>query len=333
MQDKNFSRVFWPILLILVGTIWMLSDLDILPKYSLITFLSLWPLILVAVGLNILIGSQYPSIRPWLAVGFLVIALTLMVFAEPLGLDFSSDLKQAEFSEPLNGAESASIILDLSVGRTNLSALQSGGELFSAEVFYRGTVSYDSNPGNNTNIHLEIDEPKNIRGINNFWEIFDTQDVSNNIKISPDIPIELTINVGVGETNIDLSELTLQSLKINGGVGEIDLTLPMQDAPYKVDVDGGVGAINITLEDDTNVSLDLNGGVGTFSIDVLNHAAIRLDAEVGVGEINTPKFLETIQTNNHVVGQGGIWESAQYSSASETIELYFRGGVGSLTVR
>jgi hypothetical protein len=48
------KRVFWPVAMIVMGLIFLASNLGLLPR----SFWNLWPLILIAVGLGALVTSD-----------------------------------------------------------------------------------------------------------------------------------------------------------------------------------------------------------------------------------------------------------------------------------
>ena len=46
-RDFRYRSMFWPVILIGVGVIWLLSNLGLLPAASIAWLLNLWPLILI----------------------------------------------------------------------------------------------------------------------------------------------------------------------------------------------------------------------------------------------------------------------------------------------
>lgn len=333
MKDKKFNNIAWPLVLIGLGVIGLLSNFDILPRFSINAFLSLWPLILVAVGINILLAPSYPRLRPWIGMGMLVLAISLVYLVPSLGSSPTAELKEAHFSEPIGNSASARVVLDLSIGETVVQTLSSGGSLIEADVTYYDRAEFDVSGSQDKTIHLEIHNETNTIGFFNFPKFIDGQGLRTEIGLSPDIPLELVINVGVGKADLDLSGLTLKSVRINGGVGEIQIKLPAQEELYSVDIDGGVGEINITIQEGANLNLDIIGGIGEFKIDVPTDASLHLDAEIDIGSIRVPDFLDSISMTRNTVGEAGIWETFAYSESGVRIDINFRGDVGSLILK
>jgi predicted membrane protein len=115
------------------------------------------------------------------------------------------------------------------------------------------------------------------------------------------VPVDLTVNTGVGETGLDLRDFELNALSIESGVGTLDLKLPSGD--YDVTLQAGVGSATIELPEDSAVSLHVTGGIGDITV---------TDSLESVGEYR--------------------WQSPGYEDAEEQIDLTITAGVGDLTI-
>jgi hypothetical protein len=69
------------------------------------------------------------------------------------------------------------------------------------------------------------------------------------------------------------------------------------------------------------------------SLDIPRNAAVRLDAETGVGSINVPSHFNQISGSRETVGESGIWETTNFDNAEYRITIEFNGGVGEFTIR
>src|SRR5262245_12945841 len=124
MKEEKPRSFFWPAILIVVGVVWLLGNLNIgLPPFDFFLLLQLWPLLLVVAGINLLIGRRFPLLRAAIVIIAVVGALAYVYLAPSLGLAPTSEIKHAEFAEPLDQAEAATIVIGSSVGRVNLTAL------------------------------------------------------------------------------------------------------------------------------------------------------------------------------------------------------------------
>lgn len=121
------------------------------------------------------------------------------------------------------------------------------------------------------------------------------------LSLNNDVPTELTITFGAGQSTLDFSSLDLRLLEVTMGAGELKLDLR---GNYRRDLDvrvvGGVGEATIRLPNKIGVRVDAKGGIGGVSArnlrqrggdyfnDAYDEAKVRMRVEVrgGVGHIN-----------------------------------------------
>jgi hypothetical protein len=122
------------------------------------------------------------------------------------------------------------------------------------------------------------------------------------LSFAEDVPMEMTIELGAGRSDLDLADLALTSLMVNAGAGDTTLDLAGGDWPDGLDVTmrGGVGRATVYLPSDVGVRAEVTGGIGQVNATGLTRegdayvngaydggeATISLDIEGGVGEIN-----------------------------------------------
>ncbi len=148
---------------------------------------------------------------------------------------------------------------------------------------FRGHLLIDQS--GDSSIHIG----KNIR---NKWELA----ADNNI------PLDLILRMGAGESRLILGEMTLRRVEVNVGAGKMTMDLrgdPQKD--YDVEVHGGVGEATIHLPTDIGVSVNARGGLGEIKTSgdlrkdgpsYVNSAygksgvTVRVDVQGGIGQIN-----------------------------------------------
>jgi hypothetical protein len=146
---------------------------------------------------------------------------------------------------------------------------------------FRGRLSVDSHSSSG----LALGEVTNI------W----------NLRLNESKPIDLQVNLGAGESTLDLTRLSLRSLEVRVGAGQLRLNL---GGEYKHDfegrIHGGVGEADITLPKTAGVSVDVKGGIGEVRAPGLSRngdryvnaafgkapVSIRLEVRGGIGQIN-----------------------------------------------
>ena len=85
-----------------------------------------------------------------------------------------------------------------------------------------------------------------------------------NLALSDEIPLNLVVNSGASDTNLDLKGLNLKELDVNAGVGDITIDL---SGKWKKSFDAvlalGVGQSTIILPEDVGVKIESSKGIGT----------------------------------------------------------------------
>ncbi|MCD6517067.1 MAG: hypothetical protein J7L72_06585 [Candidatus Aminicenantes bacterium] len=124
----------------------------------------------------------------------------------------------------------------------------------------------------------------------NYWDIY----------LNEDIPLDLMIDMGAGEGELDLKALNLTSLDIDIGVGELEVDISGRyQNDLDVVIDGGVGSTTVYLPRDTGVIVQADKGIGSISSRdfikkgkyLVNEAygktdvEIRVDIDAGIGSI------------------------------------------------
>jgi hypothetical protein len=326
--------LFWPLIFIGVGGIWLLSNLGILSAASISVLFRLWPLILIVVGLDLLIGRNNPALGRLIALGAVALIIVLMILGPSFGMASNVEIKSGSYTEPLDDAASATINISAGIGDLKVKPLADSNALIDADIRYVGEVEFKREGTTEKFVSLSQKGAVSF-GFNFFDFAFNPQatDLRWDISLSKDTPLDLTLNAGVGGSDLDLADLKLKNLKVNLGTGGIELRLPKMDAAYNVRIEAGTGGGNIHVADGAAVTLDISGGTGSFTVDVPDNAAVQLTGSTGVGDINVPSDFTRKSGDDKGVGDKGVWETSSFSSAERKIVIEFSGGVGGLTVR
>jgi hypothetical protein len=126
------------------------------------------------------------------------------------------------------------------------------------------------------------------------------------ISLNETIPIDLKIDMGAGQGILDLRDVQLSALDIDGGVGELRLDLSGErDQNLDVDINCGVGSATIYLPEEVGARVYVSGGIGSVDTnglykkdgvyinDAFNTSdvaiTIQIDAGIGSVELKTRK--------------------------------------------
>lgn len=198
-------------------------------------------------------------------------------------------------SEQVDAGKAVSVTADINMRAGELHIEGGAPNLMTASFRYsesvgRPTVRYEVTGDHG---RLTVESPKNGSGTGNTVNKWDLQ-------IGSGVPLDVTVSLGAGESNLDMSQLPLRSLEVNMGAGEMALNV---SGGYKrdvtVQVNGGVGEARIRLPKDMGAVVDAAGGIGSISTKGLtkrdgkyyndayseDEPAVRMDVQGGIGDI------------------------------------------------
>ena len=129
------------------------------------------------------------------------------------------------------------------------------------------------------------------------------RDVRWDVGLTDAVPLDLRLDVGAYRGTIDLSDLRLRTLQLHTGASETLVRLPR--AAESTTVKGEIGAASLTLVVPAGVA-----------------ARIRSRMALGTTRVDEGRFPRV----------GDVYQSVEYGTAPNQIEIDVQGGVGSVNV-
>lgn len=298
-EPRRRNQIALPILLIVVGVVVLAANLGWLAWGSLWDLLSLWPVLLIAIGADLLTAGRYR----WIIVVVTLLVLALAMTGRLPWLSTGGGTTAAETHEvqvPLEGAERADIDIRVGVSELQLRSRSGAGEVVSGTVRTgRGETFRQSTDRRGDTIVVRLmSEQRGTSGIQR------GQDRGWDLVLAEDVPTDLTISTGVGRGRLDLRGLTLTGLRVDAGVGETVATLPEpREGSYQASFDTGVGATTVRVPSD---------------------AEVRIAVDRGLGSVTARGGFEALG--------GDVYQTAGYADARERIDIAIDGGVGAITI-
>jgi hypothetical protein len=243
------------------------------------------------------------------------------------------EVKHSSFAVSAESVSSAEVEIDFSLGKGSIRAGSDPAVLLAAEIDHVGEMKLTETDAPQKRVKLAQDKPSSIAGPmrQGLRALTDRADLHWDILLSPDVPLKLTIDGGVGPSTIDLSQIQLSALEIDSGVGSMEVTLPA--GRYPVEIDGGIGQTNIVVLPGAALDLEVDGGVGAVNVTVPANLPVRIIAESGLGAISVPKHFKRTSGKQEFLDNSGTWESDGYELASERLFIRYDGGVGQFTLK
>ena len=122
-----------------------------------------------------------------------------------------------------------------------------------------------------------------------------------NLRLNDEVPTDLVVQMGAGESDLDLDSLALKGLDLQMGAGKttVDLTGDYAKS-FDASIQGGVGEATVLLPSEVGVKAKAEGGLGTINAkglqtvgdsyvnDAYGESDVNLSVDVkgGVGQIN-----------------------------------------------
>jgi len=305
--------LFWPLVLIGAGVVLLLSNLGYLPWQSWNVLWRLWPLLLVALGIDVLIGrrSMVGTIVSTLLILLLIGgAVAVVLFAQniPALVEMTGPVEwRTEHIEyPLKDMERASVAIDWTSAPGYLSALHDSPNLIEGDVAYRGQLIFDVDM-RRSQADVKLDSRYSGPWFGPF-DFYNREKDRWDVKLSPRVSLDLTLDAGSGPCDFDLTDLQVSDLFLDGGSGPIDLALP-SGSTFEARIDGGSGPITIILPESAGARVVLDSGSGPFRPD------------------------ERLRLVEGKRGDDGVWETDSFRTAEHTILMEIDQGSGPINIR
>ena len=295
MPGNRRSSLVGAFLLIALGVLFLYSNfrpgLDPWPLLS-----RYWPVLLVFLGLGKLwdqFGSQDGTRKGWLSGREIAVILLLVIFG--IALSFSSASRRVHDVQTVDrqGSEPVRVHIQMPAGDLKLSG--GASKLLEADFKYaesegKPKVSYQASTLGGQLEITQVGRKFNFGHTENTWDL----------RLGNNIPMELNIDMGAGQSQVKVGELSLTRLEMNLGAGQItaDLTGSWKK-DLEADIKGGVGNAIILLPEDVGVRVHATGGIGSINAGSLKREGdeyvndlygrspvnLRLDISGGVGNI------------------------------------------------
>ncbi len=255
--DGLYKRDGWvgPLVLTGLGTVLLLGNMEVLPANAWALLIRLWPVILVAIGLDIAFGRSRTALNTLLRIGLgllLVAGIIWIALSSPFGMG----VKEVSVEQSLDGAAESQISFTLPVGDFDLS----GGA--DKDLLLAGSANLPKS----LNLIQDYSAPDNGRSILDLNTRGTTtiplgsSSLAWDFIVNSDIPVNIQTKVAVGEINFDLSNVQVQQLKLEAAVGETSIILPCsQDGSVQLEL--AVGEVVIYVPKGCNVNINLDSGL------------------------------------------------------------------------
>lgn len=306
----KYRHVFWAIILIAIGVLFMLDNLNVL-DFGFWKFLSLWPLILILWGVSIL------PVKDWIKVVSLVLILALTVVFYPrittqpwfdvhgcsrhVHIDRSDDETDTTAYQPQN----LSVPFDSTVTASELK-LQAAAGKYNVEGMTSDMLSFNkrgdigdyslttTSEGTKKRISLEIDDDNRNHSLDNNRV---------DIRLTDRTPWNLDLDIGAAEVLLDLREYRVDTLKLQAGAAAIRIKAG---------------------EKSPAMNMEFNAGAASIAVEVPKASGCRVKSE---------SFLVTKEFEGFKNMGDGIYQTENYETAPNKIQFTLQSAFAKIEIR
>lgn len=259
-EDKkgfNVGRILTGLIFVLIGVLALADNLGWL-SVSWENLWYFWPIIIIAVGLSII--SINNLIWKVVLTIFGIAALVIMGwfitfgspnFAQPVAVETvlnkdSEDVQKFDF--------------DIKTGASDINVTSFSDESLGKVIFKSNLLklsdssSFDKGVQNISLSTYSKNGHSWIFGdIKNSWDVY----------LNRDLPLDLSIDAGASNIDLDLEYLRLNNLEIKTGASSLDIRIGSLEKDINIDIDAGVSSIVIKVPKYSGLEVNVDGGLNS----------------------------------------------------------------------
>jgi hypothetical protein len=300
-----------PVILIALGAGLLLQNFGLLSPGVWAGVWRLWPLLLVLVGLDLLLGRRIGAVG-MLGIALIVVGAVAVWTLATSGLNpaRAPGLDTRTFDQPLQGASQANIEVRCAAGQLDLGPLPAGADDRLASMTFQGpptlspSASYQQSNAVGQ-LQYAVDGRAAWPTALLPWLRGSSAPAPRmDVAVSPLVPVALTIQTGAADAHLDLDQLRATKVDLAAGASTVWLRLPSGAGPTTAYVRGGLTELTIEVPAGVAAQIRYHGGLNSVVID---------------------------QSRFPAVG-GDLYRSPGYDSAPNRVDLSIDSGLASVRV-
>jgi len=263
---RHGGSIVGPVILIGAGIVFLLNNLDVLPWSIWNQVWRLWPIVLIAIGLDLIIGRRNTALS--LIIVLLLVGAGVAFLLYNDGFAPVGNLATTNLNVPLSGANSANVTLELGTGNLTLDSNSDSESLATGTLkYFQGRSApqqYVSITGSQEMLTLRQNDTNGFdlsvlfgAGRSPEWDVH----------LDPKIPMTFKAILGTGNSTIDLSNSQANVVNIDSGTGNASVDFPRSAGSVTSTINGGVGNLNLTIPEGLETRIDVSKGIGNIDVD------------------------------------------------------------------
>ena len=304
----GLSRVMDGVGTLILGFVLLGNTTGVISWGVWLVLLSLWPVLVIAIGIGIIgraVGQSWirtlAPIAIWIAFAYAVaVSFTGVGGLTPIAPISSGSSATFAHSAPLESATTASLDFTGGAGDIKMHSIDDNLVSVSGSSPFGNPEFNVTRSGTHSAVSIGLDNAGN-----HFFGPFAAG--SMDVGLSDSVLWDATLSTGATSVDADFTHVKLKDLTVKTGASSLQLDL------------GEVPA------DVTKAKVTIKAGVSSVAVTVPNDAAVRVETSDG---------LSSTDVSGNFERKGpGTWETPGFGSAAHVYEINIESGVGSVSVK
>ncbi len=311
-HKRGFS-VFGPAILIALGAIFLLNSLEVVPWSVWGTLWRFWPVILILLGVQTILGRSGANWAISLAVAVTIVVLLVGVIVAASQAGWINGLPDGgavtrQEDEALTGSVSNELgtiqevrsNLQFGAGRLTVDSLPSASDKLIVLDYKVGAVGrVPTTKLTQTGRQGKLD----ITGSEEVKVGFVSGAAEWNVHLNPTVVQNLTVRIGAADGNLDLRALKVRTLNLDVGASTVIVGLP-----------ANAGSTNAFV----------NSGAATLTLEIPSEVGTRIVSDSGLASINASSRFSR---------EGGVFTTDDYQTAANRLDVELKAGVSTVSIK
>jgi len=167
---------------------------------------------------------------------------------------------------------------------------------------------------------LAVEQPHGVRGAALGKVVYKWD-----LRLRDDVPLDLSVKLGVGRSDLQLGGLSLETLDIQTEAGNVNADLVGSTSLTQLNVEQGAGnsEIDLTGRREKDLNVNIRSGVGGITMRLPTDVGVRVNIRHGIGKVNA----------NSLTKKGKTYVNEAYGRSNVTIDVDIIGGVGEINLK
>jgi hypothetical protein len=257
-ENNNRSAYIVGLVFIGIGLLFLLNSLGIATFRIWYFITRFWPILLILFGLNLILKKS----KLWWVVPILIFIIFIGAVFMPestlRGINtgffvfhFGDENRSGIYQENREyDPDISDFRVDLTFGanRLNIGSVENNNDMFDLNLDYRGEmpdVNFDKRD-NRAELYVRQKRQVNVGTGSDIWDI----DLNENT------PLDINIKGGAGDLVLNLEELKVDKLKIDAGLGQLNIRYP--DYDNETEISAGAGNIKLQIPSTAALRIETN---------------------------------------------------------------------------